>query len=82
MAGKTRFAGYLKDEFGRVSLTAINKLAVLTLLRKFEDEGKLETRDRVRSKSSISRTWRAPSKIPFAGSKNSWLRTRLRPGPQ
>lgn len=49
MAGKTRFAGYLKDEFGRVSLTAINKLAVLTLLRKFEDEGKLETRDRVRS---------------------------------
>jgi integrase len=46
---KTRFAGYLKDEFGRVPLEIISKLAVLNFLRKLEDEGKLETRDRLRS---------------------------------
>jgi integrase len=49
MTGKRRYVGYLKEEFGNVMIQAISRAAVLTFLRKFEQEGNLETRDRVRS---------------------------------
>jgi Arm DNA-binding domain/Phage integrase central domain len=49
MAGKERYAGYLKDESGKIQISAISRDAALAFLRKFEEKGKLETRDRVRS---------------------------------
>jgi integrase len=49
MAGKDRFAGYLKAEFGNCLMSAISRAAVLLFLRTFEKDGKLETRDRVRA---------------------------------
>jgi len=49
MTGKTRYVGYLKEEFGNVMIAAISRAAVLSFLRKFEQDEKLETRDRVRS---------------------------------
>ncbi|MBR1298532.1 integrase arm-type DNA-binding domain-containing protein [Bradyrhizobium sp. AUGA SZCCT0042] len=49
MAGKDRFVGYLKKEFGQRLIPAIARGDVLLYLRTFEKTGKLETRDRVRS---------------------------------
>jgi hypothetical protein len=49
MTGKRRHVGYLKKEFGNVIIQAISRAAVLAFLRKFEQDEKLETRDRVRS---------------------------------
>jgi len=41
--------GYLKTKFGKVIIEDIKREEVLGFLRGFEDEGKLETRDRVRA---------------------------------
>jgi integrase len=49
MAGKDRFVGYLKAEFGQRLIPAITRGDVLFYLRTYEKTGKLETRDRVRS---------------------------------
>jgi integrase len=48
MAGKERYVGYLKSEFGHRLMPAIKRGDVLLYLREFEKTGKLETRDRVR----------------------------------
>lgn len=49
MAGKDRYVGYLKAEFGTRLIPAITRADVLFYLRTYENTGKLETRDRVRS---------------------------------
>jgi integrase len=49
MAGKDRYVGYLKAEFGQRLIPTITRGDVLFYLRTFEQTGKLETRDRVRS---------------------------------
>jgi len=49
MAGKDRYVGYLKAEFGERLIPTITRSDVLFYLRTFEQTGKLETRDRVRS---------------------------------
>jgi integrase len=49
MAGKDRYVGYLKAEFGSRLIPAITRGDVLFYLRTYENTGKLETRDRVRS---------------------------------
>jgi integrase len=47
--GKTRYVAYLKEEFGKGQIGEITRAAVLAFLRGFEEDFKLETRDRVRS---------------------------------
>jgi integrase len=47
MAGKVRYVGYLKSEFGSRLIPAIKRPDVLLYLREFEKTGKLETRDRI-----------------------------------
>jgi integrase len=49
MAGKKRYVGYLKDEFGKSLMLAIKRPDVLLYLRRLEQAGKLETRDRIRA---------------------------------
>jgi integrase len=49
MAGKERFVGYLKAEFGALAVPAIARRDVLTFLKTFEQDEKLETRDRTRA---------------------------------
>jgi integrase len=49
MAGKERYVGYLKGEFGSRLIPAIKRRDVILYLKEFEKTGKLETRDRVRS---------------------------------
>ena len=49
MAGKERNVGYLKDEFGGLLIPDVKRADVLLYLKKVEQSGKLETRDRVRS---------------------------------
>jgi integrase len=49
MAGKGRYARYLKAEFGTMLMPAIKRPDVLLYLKKLEQVGTLETRDRVRS---------------------------------
>jgi integrase len=49
VAGKTRYVDYLKAEFGRRMMPDIQRPDVLLLLKRFEEAGTLETRDRVRS---------------------------------
>ncbi|MFL5239655.1 MAG: tyrosine-type recombinase/integrase [Rhizomicrobium sp.] len=49
MAGKERYVGYLKTEFGSRLIPAIKRPDVIDYLKEFEQTGKLETRDRVRS---------------------------------
>jgi Arm DNA-binding domain len=49
MAGKERYVGYLKTEFGSRLIPEIKRPDVIDYLKKFEQTGKLETRDRVRS---------------------------------
>ena len=49
MAGKVRYIGYLKGEFGNRLIPAIKRPDVLLYLREFEKTGKLETRDRIRA---------------------------------
>jgi integrase len=49
MAGKERYARYLKAEFGTMLIPAIRRPDVLLYLKKLERVGTLETRDRVRS---------------------------------
>jgi len=49
MAGKERFVGYLKAEFGKLSVPEIARRDVLTFLKTFEQTEKLETRDRTRA---------------------------------
>jgi integrase len=49
MYNKINFVGYLKDEFGKCMVKDIKRGDVVIFLRKFEDQDKLETRDRVRS---------------------------------
>jgi integrase len=44
-----RWAGYLKDRFGRLFRNDIKRPDVLTFFRSMQTEGRLETRDRVRS---------------------------------
>jgi integrase len=49
MAGKDRYVGYLKAEFGDRMIPDVTRGDVLLYLRTYEKTGKLETRDRVRS---------------------------------
>ena len=46
---KKRYSGLLKAKFGKRLLSEITRADVVLFLREFEDEGKLETRDRVRA---------------------------------
>jgi integrase len=49
MSGKTRYVGYLNSEFGKSLMSAIKRADALLFLRKIEQTGKLETRDRIRA---------------------------------
>lgn len=49
MAGKERYVGYLKAEFGDRTVPKIARRDVLTFLKAFEADEKLETRDRTRA---------------------------------
>src|SRR5439155_24508635 len=49
IAGKERFVRYLKAEFGDRLIPAIKRPDALLYLRKLEQTGKLETRDRIRA---------------------------------
>jgi len=49
MAGKERFVGYLKAEFGKLPVPEIARRDVLTFLKTFEKTERLETRDRARA---------------------------------
>jgi integrase len=49
MKGKRRFVGYLKDQFGSSMIGDITVESVVAYLKTLQDEGKLETRDRVRA---------------------------------
>jgi Arm DNA-binding domain len=49
MKGKRRFVGYLKDQFGSLMIGDITVESVVAYLKTLQDEGKLETRDRVRA---------------------------------
>jgi integrase len=49
MAGKERYVGYLKGEFGDRTVPKIARRDVLTFLKAFEADEKLETRDRTRA---------------------------------
>jgi hypothetical protein len=49
MSGKTRYVGYLNGEFGKSLMSAIKRADALLFLRKIEQTGKLETRDRTRA---------------------------------
>src|SRR6202790_3090699 len=46
MSGKTRYVGYLNDEFGKSLMSAIKRADALLFLRKIEQTGKLERGDR------------------------------------
>ena len=48
--------GYVKDRFGKLCRQDIKRADVLAFMRSYEAEGKLETRDRVRSSVSKSAT--------------------------
>jgi len=49
MKGKRRFVGYLKDEFGSSMIGDITVEKVVAYLKTLQNQGKLETRDRVRA---------------------------------
>lgn len=49
MKGKRRFVGYLKDQFGSSTIRDITVEKVVAYLKTLQNEGKLETRDRVRA---------------------------------
>jgi hypothetical protein len=49
MKGKRRFVGYLKSEFGCLTIPAITVERGVAYLKAIQNEGKLETRDRVRA---------------------------------
>jgi integrase len=49
MTGKRRFVGYLKDQFGSSMIGDITVERVVAYLKALQNEGKLETRDRVRA---------------------------------
>jgi hypothetical protein len=49
MNGKRRFVGYLKDQFGSSMIGDIALESVVAYLKTLQNEGKLETRDRVRA---------------------------------
>jgi integrase len=49
MNGKRRFVGYLKDQFGSSMIGDIGVESVVAYLKTLQNEGKLETRDRVRA---------------------------------
>jgi integrase len=49
IAGKERWIGYLKPEFGKKRIPEIIRRDVLLFLKTFEQIGKLETRDRIRA---------------------------------
>jgi integrase len=49
LKSKRRFVGYLKNEFGPAMIADITRDGVVQFLRKFEQDGTLETRDRVRA---------------------------------
>jgi integrase len=49
LKSKRRFVGYLKNEFGPAMIADITRDGVVQFLREFEQDGTLETRDRVRA---------------------------------
>jgi hypothetical protein len=49
MKGKCRFVGYLKDQFGSSMIGDITVESVVAYLKTLQNQGKLETRDRVRA---------------------------------
>jgi integrase len=49
MKGKRRFVAYLKDQFGSSIIRDISVESVVAYLKTLQNEGKLETRDRVRA---------------------------------
>jgi len=49
MKSKRRFVGYLKDQFGSFMIRDITVESVVAYLKTLQNQGKLETRDRVRA---------------------------------
>jgi hypothetical protein len=65
MKGRRRFVRYLKNQFGSSTIRDITVEKVVAYLKTVQDEGKLETRDRVRAAGEDI--------CKFADLKRNWL---------